>query len=290
MQVEIYEADLRYIGQGLAVTIKLDFQSLSASGLTHLRELFEAEHERLFTYRLSSEVEITNIRIIVQERKHNVPPMKLNKAKMTDPPVSVTTSRTTLVFEGQHYKESPIWDRLGLKAGHVVQGPCVISEMDSTTLVHPGYRAEIDDIGNILIWELAEQPAPKDSKSETELDSFSVDIFENALRNARNEMDTLVTRTAMSPAIREQQDEFPVIAEPGGKMIVGQFGSFIGEFLESWSGTIDPGDIFMTNDPYSVVGAVSHHNDWLFMMPIFVDEKLSKLMQSLQIEFSGTDT
>jgi len=290
MQVEIYQADLRYIGQGLAVTIKLDFQALSASGLAHLRELFEAEHERLFTYRLSSEVEIISIRIIIQERKHDVPPMKLNKAETTDPPASVITSRTTLTFEGQHHKESPIWDRLGLKAGHVVQGPCVISEMDSTTLVHPGYRAEIDDIGNVLIWELAEQPAPKDSKSETELDSFSVDIFENALRNARNEMDTLVTRTAMSPAIREQQDEFPVIAEPGGKMIVGQFGSFIGEFLESWSGTIDPSDIFMTNDPYSVAGAVSHHNDWLFMMPIFVDEKLSKLMQSLQVEFSGTDT
>jgi len=277
MQVEIYEADLRYIGQGLAVTIKLDLQSLSSSGLAHLRELFEAEHERLFTYRLSSEVEITNIRIIIQERKHNVPPLKLIKAKTTEPPVSVITSRTTLVFEGQHHKESPIWDRLGLEAGHVVQGPCVISEMDSTTLVHPGYRAEIDDIGNILIWELADQPASKNLKSETELDSFSVDIFENALRNARNEMDTLVTRTAMSPAIREQQDEFPVITEPGGKMIVGQFGSFIREFLESWSGTIDPGDIFMTNDPYSVAGAVSHHNDWLFMTPIFVHEKLSKL-------------
>lgn len=204
--------------------------------------------------------------------------MKLIKAETTDPPLSVITSRTTLVFEGHDFKESPIWDRLSLKAGHVVQGPCVISEMDSTTLVHPGYRAEIDDVGNILIWELADQPAPTDLKSETELDSFSVDIFENALRNARNEMDTLVTHTAMSPAIREQQDEFPIIAEPGGKMIVGQFGSFIGQFLESWSGTIDPGDIFMTNDPYSVAGAVSHHNDWLFMMPIFVDKKLSKMV------------
>jgi len=281
---------LRYIGQGLTVTIDVDFQSLSTSGLAHLQELFEVEHERLFTYRLSSEVEMTNIRIIIQERKNNVATKKLDKSRTTDPPLSSIASWTTLVFEGQEHEGSPIWDRLGLIAGHVVQGPCVISEMDSTTLVHPGYKAEIDDIGNILIWELAEQPALKGSKFETELDTFAVDIFENALRNARNEMDTLVTRTAMSPAIREQQDEFPIIAEPGGKMIVGQFGSFIGEFLESWSGTIDSGDIFMTNDPYSVAGAVSHHNDWLFMMPIFVDEKLSKLIQSPQSEFPSTNS
>ena len=112
--------------------------------------------------------------------------------------------------------------------------------------------------------------------ADIELDTVTVDIFENALRNARNEMDTLMTRTTMSPAIREQQDEFNVIAEPGGKMIVGQFGSFISGFLQMWRDSIEPGDIFLTNDPYSVAGAVSHHNDWLILIPIFVGAKLSK--------------
>ena len=80
----------------------------------------------------------------------------------------------------------------------------------------------------------------------------------------------------MSPAIREQQDEFNVIAEPSGKMIVGQFGSFIPGFLDMWKGTIEPGDVFLTNDPYSVAGAISHHNDWLILTPVFVETKLSK--------------
>lgn len=80
----------------------------------------------------------------------------------------------------------------------------------------------------------------------------------------------------MSPAIREQQDEFNVIAEPSGKMIVGQFGSFIGQFMEVWKGTVEEDDIFIVNDPYSIQGAVSHLNDWLVLMPIFKDGKLSK--------------
>lgn len=103
-----------------------------------------------------------------------------------------------------------------------------------------------------------------------------MDIFESALRNARNEMDTLMTTASMSPAIREQQDEFNVIAEPGGKMIVGQFGSFIGQFLNAWKGTIEEDDIFITNDPYSVGGSISHLNDWLVLMPVFKNGKLSK--------------
>ena len=159
--------------------------------------------------------------------------------------------------------------------GHILHGPCVITEMDSNTLVHPGFKAEIDATANILILETEGQNQPKADEEQRQLDTVTVDIFENALRNARNEMDTLMTRTTMSPAIREQQDEFNVIAEPGGKMIVGQFGSFIGGFLENWKEAIEPGDIFLTNDPYSVAGAVSHHNDWLILMPIFVKDKLS---------------
>jgi len=64
-----------------------------------------------------------------------------------------------------------------------------------------------------------------------EVESVTVDIIENALKNAREEMDAVLFRTAMSPGIREQGDCFPMIANKDGKMVVGQFGSFIGPFL-----------------------------------------------------------
>ena len=104
---------------------------------------------------------------------------------------------------------------------------------------------------------------------KTKVDTVTIDIIESALRNARYEMDTVLFRTAMSPGIREQHDEFPMIANTDGKMVVGQFGSFIWGFMQGYDGTVEEGDIFLTSDPYSVNGAISHANDWLMLMPVY---------------------
>ena len=101
------------------------------------------------------------------------------------------------------------------------------------------------------------------------IDPVTLDIIENAMRNARIEMDATLVRTAMSPGIREQGDAFPLIADPAGKMIVGQFGSFIDGFLRGFHGTIEEGDMIFLSDPYSCEGAISHSNDWLVLLPVF---------------------
>ena len=102
-----------------------------------------------------------------------------------------------------------------------------------------------------------------------EVDGVTVDLIENALRNAREEMDAVLFRTAMSPGIREQGDCFPMIANVEGKMVVGQFGSFIGPFLSAYDAEIEEGDIILTNDPYLCNAAVSHLPDWVVLVPIF---------------------
>ena len=102
-----------------------------------------------------------------------------------------------------------------------------------------------------------------------DVDGVTVDLIENALRNAREEMDAVLFRTAMSPGIREQGDCFPMIANTEGKMVVGQFGSFIGPFLSAYDAEIEEGDIILTNDPYLCNAAVSHLPDWVVLVPIF---------------------
>ncbi len=104
-----------------------------------------------------------------------------------------------------------------------------------------------------------------------DVDTVTVDIIENALRNAREEMDAVLFRTAMSPGIREQGDCFPMIANKDGKMVVGQFGSFIYGFMEAYEGELDEGDVILTNDPYMCNAAVSHLPDWTVLVPIFKD-------------------
>src|SRR6476659_3747182 len=92
-----------------------------------------------------------------------------------------------------------------------------------------------------------------------EVDPVTLDLIENGLRNARYEMDEVLFRTALSPGIREQHDEFPLIADPSGKMVVGDIGE---------------GDVLLTSDPYACGAAISHANDWLVVTPIFVEGRL----------------
>jgi N-methylhydantoinase B len=107
-------------------------------------------------------------------------------------------------------------------------------------------------------------------RTDVVVDPASLDIIEHALRNARQEMDAVIFRTAMSPGIREQHDAFPMLADRSGRMIAGQFGSFIDGFLRTYDGEIQDGDLFFTSDPYACDGAVSHANDWLVLLPVFV--------------------
>ena len=76
------------------------------------------------------------------------------------------------------------------------------------------------------------------------VDPVTLDIIENALRNARSEMDAVLFRTAMSPGIREQHDAFPMIANHEGKMVVGQFGSFSGASSKGTTGRLKKATFF----------------------------------------------
>jgi N-methylhydantoinase B len=112
------------------------------------------------------------------------------------------------------------------------------------------------------------RPVPQD------FDKITLDIIENALRNARFEMDAVLFRSAMSPVIREQHDGFPMITTPDGRMVVGQFGAYIAGFIKHWKRGIKPGDVFLISDPYKCGGSISHINDWLVLMPIFYKGEL----------------
>ena len=106
------------------------------------------------------------------------------------------------------------------------------------------------------------------------IDPVTLDIIEGALKNARFEMDAVLYRTAMSPVIREQHDEFPMLTDPQGRMIVGQFGSYISEMMQNFEQTLEAGDVILTSDPYHCGGAISHINDWLVLVPIFFEDEL----------------
>jgi N-methylhydantoinase B len=116
--------------------------------------------------------------------------------------------------------------------------------------------------------------APRHAPEAGRLDPITLDLIENALRNARHEMDAVLFRSAMSPVIREQHDEFPMITDAGGRMIVGQFGSYISDMLKEQAFELHPGDVILQSDPFKCGGSISHINDWMVLVPIYCQDEL----------------
>ena len=102
----------------------------------------------------------------------------------------------------------------------------------------------------------------------TKVDLVTVELIDNALRAVREEMDAVIWNAAMSPIIREQHDAFPLITDPHGRMLVGQFGSYVVELLESYPEDLEQGDVVLLNDPYLCDGAIQHTPDWLVLVPV----------------------
>lgn len=112
---------------------------------------------------------------------------------------------------------------------------------------------------------------------EHQIDKITLDIIQHALENIRFEMDRVLMTTAISPTIREQSDEFPLIADRKGRMVIGQFGSAINVILENSpyrKEDLHEGDVIITNDPYMMEGSTSHAKDVLLLRPIFYEEEL----------------
>jgi N-methylhydantoinase A len=53
--------------------------------------------------------------------------------------------------EAGGFVDCPNYDRYRFSAGSVIDGPAIVEEMDSTTVIHPGFLAEVDRYGNMLI-------------------------------------------------------------------------------------------------------------------------------------------
>lgn len=150
---------MRYIGQAITIPIEVDFAKLKAQDLSHINELFEDAHEKAFTYRLSANIELMNLRIIAEEITPDIRVKESETTASSEPSPSASAGKTTLIYQNKEYKESTVWDRSKLVYGNTVYGPCIINEMDSNTLILPGFKGEIDRVGNILLWDSDSQNA-----------------------------------------------------------------------------------------------------------------------------------
>ena len=147
-QVRSYEVDLRYHGQGLQLTVEVDLAELRGQGLAAIGAKFDDMHTQLFTFALSVDKELVNLRAVVQGKATAVQAEQLERGG--EDPSAAEIGRQT-VYMNDRAQEARLYDRALLKAGNRIPGPAIVAEMDSTTLILAGDEGTIDDFGNILI-------------------------------------------------------------------------------------------------------------------------------------------
>ena len=142
-------AELRYLGQNysLAIPIGMTGGHFQAADLERLLDDFHAEHTRRYGYAIADEVvEFVNFTItaIGPTTDPRVPKLVGNGADPRKPARPV-------YFRGEGWVTCEVYDRELLPPGAVVEGPAVVEERMSTTIVHPGQALRVDEYGNCLL-------------------------------------------------------------------------------------------------------------------------------------------
>jgi N-methylhydantoinase A len=141
--------DLRYEQQGFEVTIDLDDAVLAKKGdLKPVFDKFHETHERLYGVRFHVPVELVALRVIASGA--TLPVEESAPAAAAKNGGAIIETRPSY-FKGQ-WVDTPNYDRSKLAAGEKVQGPAIIRQYDTTTVLLPDHYAEVDPHGNLLIW------------------------------------------------------------------------------------------------------------------------------------------
>jgi N-methylhydantoinase A/oxoprolinase/acetone carboxylase beta subunit len=147
-------AECRYQGQGYELRVDAPEGAIDEGFVARLAEGFHLGHEREYGRRFDDkDIELVNIRVIGVGRIRDLDAPIL-EAGTAEPEAGALTAHREVVFdEGGRPRalSTPIYDRDRLKQGNVIAGPAIVEQADTTTLVLPGLRAEVDQHGNLLI-------------------------------------------------------------------------------------------------------------------------------------------
>ncbi len=143
-----YNADMRYFRQGYELPITVTLEELQTQGTAILAERFHALHEQLYRFRLDTDCEIVNLRAVALGKGVS---LTLPEGELDGPsPLHALSDEHRIYFDGK-FLATPIYDRAKLRPGNRIPGPAIVTEMDSTTAILPGFTGEVDRYFNLLI-------------------------------------------------------------------------------------------------------------------------------------------
>jgi len=174
-----------------------------------------------------------------------------------------------------------VLQRDALCAGTLIPGPAIIIDQAATTVVEPGWQAEVDAHENLILTRaVPRQSAPA---MGTEVDPVTLEVMGNLFMAIAEEMGVALMNTASSVNIKERLDFSCAIFDPEGALIanaphipvhLGSMGDSIRTIIEARGEGRDgrgmkPGDVYVLNAPYR---GGTHLPDITVIMPVFADD------------------
>ncbi len=146
----IRELDLRYAGQGYEIRTPLDgidVNPVTAASLTEIAVRFHELHQTLHGHSAPDQaIEVVSYRVRVRAP---VPKQDLPALDGLSDEAATSKGTRSVTFDGRARFEAPVYDRDALTAA-AIEGPAVIEQFDSTTVLPPGWTARLDQYGNIV--------------------------------------------------------------------------------------------------------------------------------------------
>ncbi|MDB5736988.1 MAG: N-methylhydantoinase, partial [Sphingomonas bacterium] len=257
----LLRAHIRYAGADSLIEVPLGSSA-------EMRAAFEARHQARFGFVGAGDLLVDMLQAEAIARS--------GEGAGTTAPVGRATpsARATVrcFMAGQHH-ETPLYNRAELGEGWAAEGPLLIVDAVSTTAIEPGWRATVDNQGNLILTRIAARAA---SLGDTALDPVRLEIFSALFMAIAEEMGTALQQSAASVNIRERLDFSCAIFDGAGNLIanaphmpvhLGSMGESIRTVMTRRAGRMAPGDAYALNAPYD---GGTHLPDITVVMPVFV--------------------
>ena len=166
--------------------------------------------------------------------------------------------------------------RADLRPGDRVPGPATIAEQNATTVVEPGWVATLTELDHLLLERAV--PRALQYAAGTTVDPVLLEVFNNLFMNIAEQMGLQLQNTAHSVNIKERLDFSCALFDADGQLIanaphmpvhLGSMGESIKTVVRENAGRMQPGDVFVLNDPYH---GGTHLPDITVITPVYLDE------------------
>jgi 5-oxoprolinase (ATP-hydrolysing) len=178
------------------------------------------------------------------------------------------------IFSGDRLHDAPVFDRTELLAGDTIKGPALIREANATTVVEPGWTAEITTLDHMTLRRTETLPSRVASDSGRP-DPVLLELFNNLFMNVAEQTGAVLQNTSMSVNIKERLDFSCAIFDASGALVanaphvpvhLGAMGESVRTVLTNRRTTLKPGDVVALNNPYN---GGTHLPDVTVITPVF---------------------